>query len=83
MKIDTRYAFDEVTAAHWARFATAVGLSPPVVRDRLGTMAEELPRHAQAVRNEDPLLAAASLLDLVLDSLESRCRSMLDGLGRR
>ena len=83
MKIDTRYAFDEVTLDHWAKFATAVGLSPPVVRDRLGTMAAQLPDHARAVRNDDPLLAAEPLLDRVIGLLEARCASVLDGLGRR
>lgn len=79
MKIDSRYAFDEVTAAHWAKFATGVGLSPPLVRNRLCTMAEELPHHARAVRNGDPLLAAEPLLDRALDLLGTRCRRVLEG----
>ena len=48
-----------------------------------GTMAAQLPDHARAVRNDDPLLAAEPLLDRVIGMIEARCASVLDGLGRR
>jgi hypothetical protein len=83
LKIGSRSAFDEIGREHWAKFATTVGLSPPLVRDRLATMAAELPRHAAAVLAADPTLAGEPLIGRILELLTTRCRRVAEDFAGR
>lgn len=51
MKIGSKYKFSEVETSHWEQFAKATGLSPAQTRQRILSLATQLPLTARKVQS--------------------------------